>query len=311
MAKAIVEEDLSVRRAVNMVDQRIQRQGRPLSDYAYPRPKWKVGAECKDCPHRETVLDWGDKARPYCTNPECWDKKQEEAEKKEQEKVEKRAGKTGVVDLHKVNYDTHNCLETTDLDTAECEGCEHNKLAGYDSKNTRHYCFNPSCYRKKKTAHTKEINKAAKDRYEKMKAIMSGVSPAEPLSRTALLQLIDMISDYSTLKRAGKELGLASQVDSLDGFYRAVRAMSEIELRRVLYMVMLERRHDGDRYDNRGTNVARLVAAMLPERYVEEFGALPESARYGGSLLLETPPEPTADETEGVEPSDPDGVEEG
>jgi len=111
----------------------------------------------------------------YCIKPNCWEKKQQEVRQEREralaDRVQKAAKKgQGVVALDKFRYDQYEEFldhGTKDMDLSECQDCEHKKVAKRSySDDLTEACFQPSCFKKKQAALTREKNKAARDAFQ-------------------------------------------------------------------------------------------------------------------------------------------------
>lgn len=191
-AEVMAEEQVPVARAADKVKEIIATEGRPLftSDY-YNKPEFKLDG-CEKCEFR--VMGnrsiYADNEKPYCIKPSCWDKKQQDVRRDRElavaDRVQKMAKKgQGLVDLSKFNYDQYEEFrlhKTEDIDLTECETCEHKKLAkrSYQPEPVD-VCFQPSCFKKKQAAATREKNKAARNALQEeinQIAIMAGLKAA-------------------------------------------------------------------------------------------------------------------------------------
>lgn len=171
-AKVIAGENIPVSRAANEVYKAVAEHGRALDGYEV---KFKKD-ECKDCGHKAKGARWGgDPTNEFCLKHQCYDKKQEEAIKAEEEALAKKLAKVikegqkvvKLDDLGYGNYEDLNVTHGTKIDKTECAECEHRGfgVTSYDSK-PKEVCLKPSCYRKKKGAVERAKNKETRDAFQ-------------------------------------------------------------------------------------------------------------------------------------------------
>ena len=188
-AKVIAEEQVPVAKANETIKKIIAVEGRPLFLDYNNKPEFKT-ADCEKC---EFMLLGNrhsyDSVQPYCAKPSCWDKKQQQVKRDRElalaDRVQKMAKKQGVVELDKLSYDQYEEFveyKTKDIDLAECEGCEHKKPAKKSYKDElTEACFQPSCFKKKQAAATREKNKVVRNILQEelnQVAILAGLKAA-------------------------------------------------------------------------------------------------------------------------------------
>lgn len=159
---------------------------RPLHHKAYPDPEFDL-KPCERCKDRVFLPErWGegDQRLPRCTNPKCWEEKQETAKKEAAERAKQQVLDIGheVVEINGLPYGSYQYLGNAKFDTAECENCEHNKMGYYKSE---HYhnepeplCLNMDCFNAKTRAAEKEarrIEKELREAFEERKEDMVAV----------------------------------------------------------------------------------------------------------------------------------------
>lgn len=149
-------EDLRFR-----VDRELADNGRPLNGY-YDGHCARFDTEpCKKCKDRSVLqyAHYADK-NPFCLNPECWERKQEEWRKSQL--VEAEAEGQGDV-IKKLPYGSYETLSDYVLrdqldNPEECKTCEHHKrMENYGSIDD--VCTNLKCFRSKKRKRTIVENK--------------------------------------------------------------------------------------------------------------------------------------------------------
>ncbi|MTI82608.1 MAG: ParB/RepB/Spo0J family partition protein [Firmicutes bacterium] len=172
-AEAIADEQVPVAKAAEAIAEVIANEGKPLFNDYNSKPEFKTD-DCEQCESRMMGDRFGS-LQPYCIKPSCWDKKQQEVRQAREQALADRVQKTakkgqGVIELDKFNWDQYEEFlnyKTEGMDLTECEGCEHKKVAkkSYRDELTE-ACFQPSCFKKKKAAATREKNKEARDAFK-------------------------------------------------------------------------------------------------------------------------------------------------
>lgn len=117
--------------------------------------------DCQACKKTVDINQYGYDQK-YCIDGRCWKDKlnlANQAYDKKQKVVIEELAKKGKIDTSKIDYDTYNILSYEDFDKSECEGCDQYKL----DKGDRKICLDPACFKKKKSAHSKEVNKTARE----------------------------------------------------------------------------------------------------------------------------------------------------
>lgn len=175
-AETIAEKGVSVAKTTKAVMKIIAEEGKPLfNDYTRNnKPEFKT-SQCEKCEYRVMGNRWDyGNEDPYCINPSCWGKKQQEVRRERElalaDRVQKAAkNDQGVVELDKFQYDQYEEFseyKIKDMDLSECQECEHKKVAkrSYSDELTE-ACFQPSCFKKKQAVATREKNKQARDAF--------------------------------------------------------------------------------------------------------------------------------------------------
>lgn len=173
-AADMAAKNVPVVKATEKIRETIATEGRPLfSDYRM-RPEFDI-KPCEGCESRVMGNYYGyDTDYPYCVKPSCYDKKQQEIRDQREralaDRVEKAAKKgQGVVDLDKFRYDQYERFDVSgvkDMDLTGCQACDNKKVAKNYSDELVEACFQPSCFKKKQAAATREKNKAAKTAFQ-------------------------------------------------------------------------------------------------------------------------------------------------
>ena len=166
--ETITEEQVPVSKAVETVMRVIAEEGKPLFNDYDGKLEFKTD-QCEKCGFRVMGNRWGyGNESPYCIKPSCWEKKQQEIRRERElalaDRVQKAAKKgQGILELDKFSYDQYEEFrgyKIKDMDLSECENCEHKKTTkrSYSDELTE-ACFQPSCFKKKQAAATREKNK--------------------------------------------------------------------------------------------------------------------------------------------------------
>lgn len=189
-AEAIAEKQVPVTKTAEAIAKVVAEHGKPLFNDYGTKPEFDTG-ECEKCEFRVMGNQWSHSSEsPYCIKPSCWEKKQQEVRRDRElalaDRVQKAAKKgQGVVDLDKFNYDQYKEFvdyNTKDMDLSECEGCEHRKVAKKSYRDElAEACFQPSCFKKKQAAVTREKNKETREAIKQENnqiAVLAGLKAA-------------------------------------------------------------------------------------------------------------------------------------
>jgi ParB/RepB/Spo0J family partition protein len=172
--ETIAEKGVPVAETPKAVMKIIAEEGKPLFNDYNNKPEFNT-SQCEKCEYRVMGNRWGGfSEEPYCVKPSCWEKKQQEVRRDRElalaDRVQKAAQKgNGVVELDKFQYDQYeefSDYKIDGMDLSECQECEHRKVAkkSYSDELTE-ACFQPSCFKKKQAAATREKNKIARDAF--------------------------------------------------------------------------------------------------------------------------------------------------
>lgn len=209
-AEALAEEQVPVAKAAEAIAKVIAEEGKPLFHDYNGKPEFDTGP-CEKCAYRVMGNRWGyGEEKPYCIKPSCWERKQQEARQAREQAVADRVKKLakkgqGVVELDKFDwnqYEEFRDYKIQGMDLSECENCEHKKVAkrSYSDELTE-ACFQPSCFKKKQAAATREKNKEArealKEEFNRI-GIMAGLK-ANSLIRKWTTNLPAVVLDKPTL----------------------------------------------------------------------------------------------------------------
>jgi ParB family chromosome partitioning protein len=187
------------------IDDQVTRIGKPLNEqYGTDRVLFETKT-CLNCSHRIKARHyWGGEKEPYCMDPECWQRKQDEvleaASKKALESVPEEDREKGIIArLQHGQYEDLSDYNLKQLaNPEECAKCEHRKLMrGYDltGKRLEPVCIDVKCYRKKKMQKTKEDNKIKRDEEQKFSDRLDVACIGFDLSdRRILLLLLDALT---------------------------------------------------------------------------------------------------------------------
>lgn len=173
----IEEEDMTERQLAEYIDDYADDNYNRLfstDDYTYRNPVFDT-AGCSKCQNM-LKAHWGGQLRKFCTDEECWDKKQDEARKAKnaqeaQDKKQETMATDGILDLGKLGYSNWSSFNQNGgspaFDYSVCEKCENKRKGRWGNGKTEDVCTNPECYRKKAAVATRERNKAIKEAYKK------------------------------------------------------------------------------------------------------------------------------------------------
>jgi ParB family chromosome partitioning protein len=115
--------------------------------------------------------DGSGKKERRCLDEKCWEKKQDAFEKARAKEVKEKTGKNTDKILTQEDVDYNQKVELTgraldEIDNPlECKKCDHTALYKYSfgsSIKPERICLNPSCFRKKKSKKTRDINAEAR-----------------------------------------------------------------------------------------------------------------------------------------------------
>ncbi len=128
-------------------------------------PVFDVGP-CQSCPHNVLIRTWNEEKIRRCLNPECWEKKQAAVEEEAKREMAERTEKTGIIDRSGLAWNSYERLGWVRFDTTECESCDKRKVSVSDPKDEElePICLDPECCKRKKTAHTRKVNKERREK---------------------------------------------------------------------------------------------------------------------------------------------------
>jgi len=214
-AEAIAQEQVPVSKAAEAIGKVIAEEGKPLFNDYNCKPEFKT-EQCEECESRVMGNRWGHgEGDPYCIKPSCWEKKQQEMKQDREralaDRVKKLAKKgQGVVNLDKFTWDQFEEFrdyKTKDMDLSECQDCEHKKTSkSSHSDELIETCFQPSCFKKKQAAVTREKNKEARDAFKEEVNKITILAGMKALSMVRHLEYAD--PDKNTTEVALNKLSL-------------------------------------------------------------------------------------------------------
>lgn len=194
-AEVMAEEKVSVAKAQEAIAKVIADQGKPLFNDYDSKPEFKTKG-CEKCEYRVMGNQWGyGEDKPYCIKPSCWEKKQQEVRQAREQALLDRVKKAekkgqGVLELDKFDWNQYEVFmdyKTEGMDLSECESCEHKKVAKRSFwDELTEACFQPSCFKKKQMAATRERNKEAREAFKKEAnqiGIMAGLKAARVVKK--------------------------------------------------------------------------------------------------------------------------------
>ena len=130
----------------------------------------------------------------------AWEKKQEAAIKKAEDKLVKAAAKAGGEKIYtgdNLNYDQYERMGSdfaSQLDTPEeCKTCEKKglyKYRGDSDSEAKKICLDPACHRRKKTKKTKDMNKIRKEQDISLTEKLGDIYPTAAQNPTASMRII-------------------------------------------------------------------------------------------------------------------------
>jgi ParB/RepB/Spo0J family partition protein len=178
-----------------------------IDNFPYAFRDYKAYADmskCEGCKHI-VVFDCCGNDRRYCLNRRCWKDMLNIARNKFD--AERAKVLTGAVELDTVNtavleWDSYNRIYPEDFDTTVCHSCEKCK----PNESDRLVCLDPKCYKKKKTAVTKENNKAARAERDRVWAAVDAWIDSGQLTETRwfLKSLVSVSWSDPTIKGLSK-----------------------------------------------------------------------------------------------------------
>jgi ParB family chromosome partitioning protein len=175
MVQEVVKGKVSVSDLSYQIDSNLWQNSKslnPKSD-SYSKPLFDVSV-CQGCVSRvNTANPWGDKKKEdRCLKPDCWEKKQHEAElemNKQAIEAAKKKGGEKILTSKTIQSNSYEFLDhdydSAKFDTSACKDCEKTGMFKYrldDDEKPRRICLDPTCMRSKKSAASRERNKADK-----------------------------------------------------------------------------------------------------------------------------------------------------
>lgn len=173
-AQATIEHGMSVTQLDNEMNLKLHRNSKPLSPGQWDSAKFDT-KECEKCTFRMLIADpYGTrKKEPRCTKLECWENKQKEAEKAQEEatrkKLQKKAGAKEILTSKDIPYGKYESLDNykKELENpSQCDDCDKRRLFKYDVDQSREafpICLDKKCHSTKKGKRTRDENKRKKD----------------------------------------------------------------------------------------------------------------------------------------------------
>jgi ParB/RepB/Spo0J family partition protein len=170
----VAKGSMTVNRLSEEVDSTLWHRSKSLNPKAddFERPLFDTKV-CRDCESRvQATLPYGNKKKEdRCLKPECWEQKQNAAKKEISEKAldaAKKKGEDRILTPKTVPRGNYEFLETdgrVEFDHSECRTCEKRALFKYsleDKEKPRPICLDTKCMAAKKSAFSREKNKAEK-----------------------------------------------------------------------------------------------------------------------------------------------------
>jgi ParB family chromosome partitioning protein len=217
MAKEIVsriaEDGVPVSQAGELVDHFIACDGKPLFTGVFDEPEFNtqeicIKTKCKMRVHGKHRFSSTE--HPYCLDPECWERHQDEATKKKlAEKLQEAANENGLdiselLILDDLPWDSYEVFRTyTSIKIEDChDDCEHLKDAIKRGEAVK-ACLKPECWKEKEKAIKREQNKEKKENAQAFEAkkdnILQMCSMHNQLPRKILIYMATQaISDPPT-----------------------------------------------------------------------------------------------------------------
>lgn len=231
LVEELVEENIPVAEFTYRVNRVAKEKLRPLDGYYHPHGEPAFDREaCENC---ESVVlpgpgyrgeDREDKNKErFCSNIECWEKKQKSATDKKREserkRVEKAVGKKGIIVLKDLPYSSYERMDKEVVKICGDPGCENFKHAKYDSRpgsQVEVVCTNPKCLRKKRAADTREKTQHKSNEFTvNMGKIQTAlivprtkVTFDEDTCQPLLREMVQRLANGDDLKMLCRELGV-------------------------------------------------------------------------------------------------------
>jgi ParB/RepB/Spo0J family partition protein len=254
---------------------------RPLHRDDWPHPEFST-AKCLECPSREVLIatryrngSQVEVESPYCSNKDCWDRKQKSAkdkkdfaDKDKKEKIEKAlADHPGCVLLDNVPYDSYKGFGNSDVKPdADCKKCEDFKdgMRSYTGAKVEKICTNPKCYMARQRKATMMRNRFGEQQWQYRREKLLATIDLSSVPAPVCLALVDLLGDYQNIKVISKELGILIK----EGDYQAKTklALEGVELaalQKAVLTIILELYHQRDAYNQRGDAVSKFMVLVL------------------------------------------------
>ena len=216
-----------------------------------------------------------------------------------------KAGQGDVLDAHKLGYQAYEWWDKEVLlDPKKCKACEKKKRARFGTNAPFPVCLDPACYRKKKSAKTRQENKTAEERKARLWKVAYDYADAYvdgPLPRAVLLFMLDTLMSHDMANAMAKRRDIPTKQESCVGqaspwkgtLYKQISEEDDASLRWTVTEALMQKQAPA--------SLARFVWALAPEAYVQEFGAPPPAnvdryfSRLSDVLFKEPAAEPTAE----------------
>lgn len=257
LADELVEKPETVAEFSFRVAKVAKQSYRPLERYYHPHGEPKFDRkDCEGCQSRVVPgPSWANDpgTESFCSNIDCWEKKQKAAlavEKEvERKRIAKEVGRKGVVILSNLPWGSYERLSKEDM--ADCsKSCEHFKHGKHDkgSPTVEVVCTNPKCLRGRRSKRTKAENQRKAQSFEMNliaihKQLFQKVQFVEEACQPLLREMLKRLPDSRDMKMLCRELGLKS--DTSYGYDKVVaKGLEEkksLELFWLLVLVALNR----------------------------------------------------------------------
>ena len=161
IAEEMGTKEIPVARAADYAKTEIAHHGRPLTKgyWAGFELKFDPG-ECDVCGHRAMGRLYGDKDKPFCLKPSCWNKKQAEAEQRIRDKAITAMDNGALVITDRLSQDDFRYWQdmqeypgdSSYYDQTECQACPKRKLGKRQRdkmEDASLLCLDPKCMERK------------------------------------------------------------------------------------------------------------------------------------------------------------------
>jgi len=175
-----------------------------IDDFPYSYRECEPHADCSKCDgckHIVAFKNYKDQDQRHCLNSRCWmdliNKAQTKYESEHQKSLENMKD-LEEIDLSILNSDDYQRIWDTDFDISVCDSCENRKISLQMHAPT---CLDPVCYNKRKSSHSRYLNKLKKEEHERVwKAVDAWIDSKKDIDTEWVLRSLVRTGNHHRVK---------------------------------------------------------------------------------------------------------------